>query len=304
MRRLGRPRACPSTSTRSFAPDRAAQRGDHDAVDAHLARGSAPRPAGARTRPPGRDTSEPHGVPPQFWRCPARTLGVGRGRLGGRGPVGRGARRRGVALSSSLEQLVVLLRIDRREVQRRRGERGRGGAAAAPLAAGAAAPRRRRGGLARRPWPSAARDSSWNSRSVGSSVRSFRLKIRRNSGVVPYSMRPARPPPSCRGCGPAPRSSSVFSTGPQSTPRMSSISGRVIGLAVGDDRQRLEHRARQALRPPRDQLATQAPLSGCVRSCQPPATLDQLDARVGVPLAQRLERRRDLLRRRARRRAA
>src|SRR5882672_2832869 len=71
-------------------------------------------------------------------------------------------------------------------------------------------------------------ESSWNSRSVGSCVRSRRLNSSRNSLVVPNSS-------GLPGSSFLPRmrmslrSSSAFVTAPQSTPRRSSISGRVIG---------------------------------------------------------------------------
>ena len=70
--------------------------------------------------------------------------------------------------------------------------------------------------------------SSLYSRSVGSSRRSPRLKKSRNSFVVPYSI--GRPTssrlPSTRI---SERSSSSRSVADESTPRISSISGRVIG---------------------------------------------------------------------------
>ena len=70
--------------------------------------------------------------------------------------------------------------------------------------------------------------SSEYSRSVGSSRRSFRLKKSRNSFVVPYSI--GRPTssrfPRMRISA---RSINTLSVPDESTPRMSSISGRVMG---------------------------------------------------------------------------
>ena len=65
--------------------------------------------------------------------------------------------------------------------------------------------------------------------------------------------RPARPPPSCRSCGRARDRAASSAPGRSRRRGSSSISGPRDRLAVGDDRQRLQHRARQPLRLARDQ---------------------------------------------------
>src|SRR6185312_17296777 len=153
--------------------DAAPQRRHDDAV--HLDRAGRDQIFGAAPRGQtglGQKLLQTHGFlvlySAGFSSGAASASGCGRGSAPGGGPAALAAAE--AARSSSLRSSSSSAGSSARTTGRGGGSGGAGssgaGAAASTLAISAS-------------------PSSWNSRSVGSSVRSLRLKVRRNSGVVP-----------------------------------------------------------------------------------------------------------------------